>query len=114
MNSKGFLARLRERIDADPDLTEAGLSRAAGLDPSTIRQMFVKGRSPRLQTMEAICGALGTTVEQFLSEGLSEEEQRVLRLLRQMSPPARHRFLGFGEAVVEQDKSPPSGSPQDE
>lgn len=108
MTKKSFLDRLRTRIDADPDLTEAGLSVAAGLDKTTIRQMFAHRRNPRVDTMEKICAALGTSLEEFMSDARSEEDRRILRLVSQLTLAERLQLLGYGEALIAQrDPAPP-------
>lgn len=43
-----FVDILIERLAENPDITEAGLARKAGLDNSTIRQMIKFRRNPRV------------------------------------------------------------------
>ena len=54
-----FVDILLERLAENPDITESGLARKAGLDNSTIRQMIKFRRSPRIDTAVKICRALG-------------------------------------------------------
>ena len=106
MAKKTFLELLRERIDQDPDLTEAGLAEKAGLDNSTIRQMFARGTSPRIATIEKICAALGETVDSFMSSDLSPEEAQVLRLMRSLPLDLRRQILGYSQALHDGHQSP--------
>lgn len=108
--NRKFAERLRARIAADPDLTEAGLSVKAGLSNSTIRQLLTgKIESPTLRTATKICDALGVTVEEFMKDGLNEYEQEILFLISQMPEHLRLQFLGYGQALAGvSDQSPPT------
>jgi transcriptional regulator with XRE-family HTH domain len=71
MPDRTFAERLRRIIDADPDLTVAGLAVRAGLDNSALRSLLSgKSKNPRLDTAMKVCAALGTTLEDFLSGAL--------------------------------------------
>lgn len=80
-----FIEKLIARIESDPDLNVTNLSVAAGLDKSTIRQMITFRRNPRIDTARKICGALGTTYEQFMSEGRSPARAELSTLVDQLS-----------------------------
>ena len=95
-----FLLRLRDRIDSDPALTAAGLAVSAGLDNSAIRSMFKNNSSPRVATMRKICAALGTTLEEFMSNAQTEEEQEIVRLFAQLPEPLKQQLLGYGRGLV--------------
>ena len=99
--SDPFLARLKERIDSDPDLTVSGLAVKAGLDNSTIRNLFARGyKSTRVSTARKICAALGTTYEEFMSDDKKEDELEIVRLVSQLSEADRQLLLGFGKGLV--------------
>lgn len=108
--NRKFAERLRARIAADPDLTEAGLSVKAGLSNSTIRQLLAgKIESPTLRTATKICDALGVSVEEFMKDGLNEYEQEILFLISQMPEHLRMQFLGYGQALAGvADQAPPT------
>ena len=111
-----FLRRLRETIDADPNLTEAGLAVKAGLDNSAIRAMFKHAdkRSPRIETARRICEALGTTLEEFLSNAQTNEEREIVRLVMQLPEHLRHELLGYGRALAaQQDRGLPKQPKED-
>ncbi len=98
--SEPFIRKLKARIEADPNLTPAGLSVKAGLGNSAIRLMFAKGTSPRVETMRKICKALGTTLEEFLSEAQTSEEKEIMGLLMQLDEASRRELLGYGRALA--------------
>lgn len=105
-----FLRKLREVIDNDPNLSEAGLATKAGLDNSSIRAMFKNAdkRSPRIETARRICAALGTTLEEFLSNAETSEEKEMMRLLMRLDEASRRELLGYGKALaVRQDHDTP-------
>lgn len=92
-----FYEILADRIANDPDLTDAGLANAAGLDNSTIRQMIRHKRSPRINTAIKICKALGTTVEDFLSESHDPVRAELRLLLSQLED---HELLIIRGALI--------------
>lgn len=94
METREFVQILKDRIEADPNLTVSGLAVKAGLNNSTIRQMIAKGRSPRIETAVKICRALGDTVETFLSEGRDPITREILVCLEQLSDAERRMILG--------------------
>ncbi len=113
MERLSFPQKLKAAIDADPVLTEAGLAQSAGLDKTTIRQMIAKDRSPRMETAEKICAALGTTVEEFMAVGRSEEERSIARLVSQLSVENRRQIVGYGEALLESQRHSPHKSDEE-
>lgn len=106
MPERSFIELLRERIDSDPEITASGLAVKAGMDNSAIRQMLKRSKTVKLETAERICAALGTTYEAFMSAGRSEDEERLLRLGRQLSPDALRELLGYGEALIARETQP--------
>lgn len=88
-----FVDILIERLAENPDLTEAGLARKAGLDNSTIRQMIKFRRNPRVDTALKICHALGETVETFMLQKPDPSMKELLFLLDQLTPAERDLLL---------------------
>jgi transcriptional regulator with XRE-family HTH domain len=112
-----FLRKLREIIDSDPEMTEAGLSVKAGLNNSTIRLMFknAEKRSPRIDTARKICAALGTTLEEFMSDAQSPEEKEIVRLVLQLPEHLRQQLLGYGQGLAAAaDQSQPKDASENE
>lgn len=95
-----FLKRLRDVIDADPNLTVAGLAVKAGLNNSVIRAWFAGNGSPKLETARKICEALDTTLEAFLSEARSAEEKEIVRLATLLPEHLRRQLLGYGQGLL--------------
>lgn len=99
-----FVLKLRAAIDADPELNVSNLAVKAGLSNSSIRLMFKQNRSPRVQTMRKICAALGTTLEEFMSEAETSEEKEIVRLVMQLPEHLRQQLLGYGQALLDADR----------
>ena len=98
---KEFVDYLTEWLEKNPDLTEAGLAKSAGLDNSTIRQMIKFRRSPRIDTARKICAALGVSIEDVMGGAPRPAyERQALRLLAQLDDNERSRVLGYGEGLV--------------
>ena len=95
-----FLARLEAAIEADPSLNVSNLATKAGLASSTIRAMFRDNKSPRVATMRKICAALGTSLEEFMSNAQSEEEREIVRLFSQLPDSLKQELLGYGRGLV--------------
>lgn len=101
MSESEFVRRLRNRIAHDPNLTVAGLAVAAGLNNSAIRSLFSgKAKNPRADTMEKICAALGTTVDEFMAPDKSPEELEIARLVSLLPVGLRRQILGYAQAVA--------------
>ncbi|MDO8982742.1 helix-turn-helix transcriptional regulator [Cypionkella sp.] len=94
-----FVDILLEKLAENPDLTEAGLARKAGLDNSTIRQMIKFRRNPRIDTAVKICRALGETVETFMSQKSSPAMSELLLLLEQLTPAERDFLLAAARGL---------------
>lgn len=107
MNDRTFAERLQAVIDQDADLTPAGLAKRAGLDNSAIRSLLSgKAKNPRVDTAIKICGALGTTLEEFMSDSflggssaIDREAQHIRTLLSQLTPEERVRLVTYGEGL---------------
>ncbi len=111
-----FLRRLRRVIDADPELTDAGLAVKAGLDNSAIRRLFSKpDSSPRISTARKICAALGTSLEEFMSEAQTPEEKEIVRLTLALPDHLRRQLLSYAKGLVDASGiSPQSDQPEDQ
>lgn len=96
-----FLDRLQKVIESDPDLTTAGLAVKAGLNNAAIRQWFSReNASPTFASARKVCAALGTTLEVFMSNAQTEEEQEIVHLLSQLDVASRRELLGYGKALA--------------
>jgi transcriptional regulator with XRE-family HTH domain len=107
--TESFLIKLKAAIDADPQLTPAGLSKRAGLADSAIRLMFLRGnQSPSLSTAERICEAMGTNLIEFMSDAETKEEREIVRLIAKLPLHLRQQLLGYGQALADAADQPPS------
>ena len=114
MTDRTFAERLRAALDADPNLTEAGLAVKAGLSNSVVRKILAgTTKNPRVDTARRICAALGTTLEEFMSEAQTPEEREIVRLLAQLPEPLRQKLLGYGQALLDAQGPPPEGSDEE-
>lgn len=109
-----FLIRLKAMLDAENGLNASSLSVKAGLSNSAIRQMLDKNRSPKVSTMRAICEALGTTLEAFMSNAATEEEKQIVLLISQLPVHLRRQLLGYGQALADAQDPPPLSQPKDD
>lgn len=110
-----FLVRLKERIDNDPKLSAASLSVKAGLSNAAIRHwMNGDSKGPTLENARKVAEALGTSLEEFLSNAESEEERRIVRLVSQLPESLRERLLGYGEGLLATVDREPQEAPQEE
>ena len=121
MTERTFAQRLKAVIDADPNLTEAGLATKAGLSNSVIRKLL-KGdtQNPRVDTAIKICSALGTTLEDFMSGAfhgasgpVDEEGQRIRDLVSQLTVEERLRLVTYGEGLRDAREMAQKPSTQD-
>lgn len=101
MKDRTFAERLKKVIEANPDLTEAGLAVKAGLANSTIRKLLAGSvQNPRVDTAMKICAALGTTVDQFMKPDQSAAEAEISRLVSLLPEHLRRQILGYTQAVA--------------
>jgi transcriptional regulator with XRE-family HTH domain len=97
-----FLVKLAAYLEANRDkgVTAAGLSVDAGLSNSAIRG-WLSGKSGTLTMASArkVCAAMGTTLEEFLSEAQTEEERQIAGLVSQLSGDLLHELLVYGRGL---------------
>jgi transcriptional regulator with XRE-family HTH domain len=104
MTERTFAEKLQAVIDADPDLTEAGLAVKAGLNNSSIRGLLSgRVKNPRLDTAIKICSALGTTIEEFMGNPQTPEERDIARLVSQLPVDLRRQLVGYGQGLLAAD-----------
>lgn len=102
MENRTFAEKLKAVIDADPNLTPAGLAKMAGLDNSAVRSILSgRAKNPRLDTAMKICAALGTTLEEFMGSPQTPEERDIARLISQLTVEERRQLIGYGQALLD-------------
>ena len=101
MTERTFADRLKAVIEADPDLTVTGLSVRSGLSDAAVRRILSGHvKNPRLDTAMKICRTLGTTIEDFMGDPVDPVERDIAALVSRLPEDARHRLLGFGQALL--------------
>ena len=65
------LAKLRDLLD-ERGWSEYKLAKKAGLNESTIANIYRRNTVPTIATLEAICGAFGITMSEFFAGDGSE------------------------------------------
>lgn len=100
MTDRTFAQKLQAVIDADPNLTEAGLATKAGLSNSVIRKLLAgTTKNPRVDTAMKICSALGTTIEEFMGLPLTPEEREINAVVSELSADERRELLAYGKGL---------------
>lgn len=79
--------------------TEYRLVKESGLPASTIANIFHRGTTPGIATLEIICKTFGITLSQFFSEGesisLSFEQREMLECISKLKPEQKKGLLNF-------------------
>jgi len=57
------------------------IAKEAGLSPNTVSNIYRRGNTPSMVTLEALCKAFGITMAQFFAEGEMIEITPELRML---------------------------------
>jgi transcriptional regulator with XRE-family HTH domain len=116
MADRTFAERLRAVINSDPEITEAGLATKAGLSNSVVRKILAgHTQNPRVDTARKICAALGTTLEEFMSDAQTPVEREIVRLVAQLPEHLRQQLLGYGQGLAAAaDQSPPKDASENE
>lgn len=96
------LARVRELIESR-GWTNYELSQRAGLAPSTLQTMAMRGNQPSLGTVKAICGAMNISLEQFFCDrrgGESDEETALLHNYQMLTTQQQRLVRELAEALA--------------
>lgn len=71
-----------QKLMEERQWTEYRLVKETGLAASTIANIFHRGTTPSISTLETICGAFGISLNQFFADGaliaLTEEQRTLL------------------------------------
>lgn len=102
-----LVARNIEELMARKEIKAPELARLAGLNPTGIYDILSgKSRSPRLDTLYKIAGALGVPFNALFTEAAEELIDRELsEALGMMSREDRKRFLAMARALSAQPSS---------
>ena len=99
-------ARLRKFLD-DRGWTEYRLSKECGLTQSTIGNIYRRGVSPTLNTLEQICDGFGITLSQFFADGeiveLTPELKEIFDAWVSLTPTQKTAALQMLKAMNHED-----------
>ena len=108
------LAEQVRRLRIQAGLTQAELAARAGVTVETIARLerVLRGRlsanaNPSLETMERIGTALGDEVAELLAAPAKQKtkDDRLVSVLRGVSPATRRRVIRVAEALVRDDRA---------
>lgn len=89
-------ARIRELMEAR-GWTVYMLAKKSGLHDVTVSNIFNRGTTPTIPTLEAICWGFGISMAEFFSEGrlteLSTEQQALLERWATLSPEKKKAVM---------------------
>ena len=70
--------------------TDYKIAKEAGLSPNTVSNIYRRGNTPSMATLEAICRAFGITMAQFFAEGdmveLTPEQKKLFDQWATLTP----------------------------
>ena len=82
--------------------TEYRLSKECGLSQSTLTNIFHRGTSPSIYTLETICRGFGITLSQFFAEGemveMTPELKKLFEGWRPLTPQQKEAVLTVVQA----------------
>lgn len=94
--------RLR-RLLSERGWTEYRLAKVAGLNQSTIANIFRRNSVPSISTLEAICTALGITLSQFFSDAemveLTPDLKELFECWRNLTPTQKSAAVQMIKAM---------------
>ena len=70
------------------------LAMEAGLTQSTVNNLYTRRTEPKIQTLRALCDALGITLSDFFKESNQEnEDEELIRRIKSLSPENKKALL---------------------
>ena len=86
-------------------ITYQELSDRSGISLNTLKNIFSgKTPNPRIDTMQAIERALGIEEEKTPSDGLSEDERKLIELIKKLSSEEVDEISRFVDYVISKRK----------
>ena len=87
-------------------ITLTDLSQLTGIALSTIKEIFRGATTdPRLETVQRIERALGLEEEKTPSDGLSEDERKLIELIKKLSSEEVDEISSFVDYVISKRKN---------
>ncbi|MDR0916773.1 MAG: helix-turn-helix domain-containing protein [Oscillospiraceae bacterium] len=80
--------------------SEYRLAKEAGLSQSTLSNLYKRGNSPTISTLETICTAFGITLSQFFAEtdeqpALTDDQRELLEKWVLLTPTQKERVTAY-------------------
>ena len=95
-------ARLR-KILKQKGWTRYRLSKESGLSESTITNIFNRGNTPTIGTLEIICNSMNITLSQFFADNemveLSPEQKKLYDIWKLLTPEKKEASLQMMRAM---------------
>lgn len=105
---------MRERLNdliKESGRSMGDLSESAGLSRTAIRDiMNGRSKSPGIDTLQAIAVTLNVSLPEIFQRPQSAAQQRILRILDQLSPEEQLRMMGFAEGLSSSQGEKPQKS----
>ena len=80
------------KLQQQHDWSDYKIAKEAGLSPNTVSNIYRRGNTPSMVTLEALCRAFGITMAQFFAEGDMIE----------ITPELRELFDKWSALTIEQ------------
>lgn len=101
-NKIDVTARIKQLAD-ERDWTEYRLVKASGLAASTIANIYHRGTTPSISTLETLCNTFGISLSQFfddeLYQDLTREQTELLHHFASLTPEQRRIILTLLESM---------------
>ena len=100
------IAKELDRLCKERNISWYALARKAGMQDSSVRNMFQKGTTPTFYNLEKMCKGLGITVPQFfaqseLFENFTEDQKEMMKLYTQANEKNRQLMLMYARTLIE-------------
>lgn len=99
------IAQELAKIFKEKSLSRYAVSKLTGIPDSTLQNMFKKGSTPNLETLEMICNGLDMSVADFFRnseafEELTEDQIEVMEFYDQMDDRSRQLMLAYARGMM--------------
>lgn len=96
-----FSETLEWWLERRDNLTPTAIARQCGLDKTAVRQLIVNGRTPKVDTAQKICAALGVSLDQFFAKDDDGRRRRIARLLDQLHDDEIELLQAAAQGLIE-------------
>ena len=104
----GDFVNVRERLiqlQKERGWSDYKIAKEAGLSPDTVSNIYKRGNTPSLVTIELLCKAFGITMAQFFSEGnIMEVTPELKELFEKWSALSEEQKKAIWQVIKTYDK----------